>query len=214
MASQKTVADHCGVPLEAGVVTLARLQPAAVVFDFDGTLVDTMPLHYAAYRKVFAEVNLALTEEMFYSNVGGKASDTIPRLLSGRPCPISERELHHRKKACINEIFRQAEIHVLPCSRLLPVLLGRVKLGIVSSGSRPGIEILLRRMGWLAWFDAIITGEDSLRSKPEPEPFLLAALQLCVSPANTLVFEDSAAGIQAARAAGMAAFDVSGNPAL
>lgn len=184
---------------------------SAVLFDFDGTLVDTMPSHYAAYREVFSEVGLELTEEDFFGNVGGKASETIPKFLRGRPVDVSVEELHRRKKAKVNTVFAAAPVHVLPAASLLPFFAGSVPVGLVSAGSRPGIEILLERLGWSRYFDIVITGEDCVRSKPDPEPFLTAARRLSVDASRVLVFEDTSAGIDSALAAGMMVFDVSKN---
>jgi beta-phosphoglucomutase-like phosphatase (HAD superfamily) len=184
---------------------------AAVLFDFDGTLVDTMPSHFAAYREVFSEAGLELTESDFFANVGGKASETIPKFLRGRRIDMSNEEIHRRKKAKINTVFATAPVHVLPAASLLPLFSGAVPLGLVSAGSRPGIEILLKRLGWSDYFDVVITGEDCVRSKPDPDPFVTAAMRLSVDASRVLVFEDTSAGFDAALAAGMMVFDVSKN---
>jgi len=81
-------------------------------------------------------------------------------------------------------------------------------MALASSGSRPGIEVILERFGWQRYFAAVITGEDTPHGKPAPDCFLLAADKLAVSPAACLVFEDTDAGLQAAANAGMKAIDV------
>ena len=93
---------------------------AAVIFDFDGTLVDTMPLHYEAYRRVLAEVYIELTPQDFFANIGGNARETIPKLLRGRPCPLAPEEIHARKKRLINGLLATGPIPVLETAKLLP----------------------------------------------------------------------------------------------
>lgn len=185
--------------------------PLAVLFDFDGTLVNTMPLHYEAYRNVFADMGVELTREDFFPNAGGKASETIPRFLHGRHSPLTVSEIHHLKKERIKTVFATEAVEVLPTASLLSLFEGRTKLGLVSSGSREGIDILLERLGWTNLFDVIVSGDDILRSKPNPEPYILAVRKLDCDPKRVLVFEDTPDGMASARAAGMHAIDVSGN---
>ena len=180
----------------------------AAVFDFDGTLVETLDLHYRAYREVFRGRGFDLASEVFYRALGGKASETIP-LMAGTPLDEGTvREIHQAKKAAVARLFAQEPIPLLATSFLIPLLRDRVPLALVSSGSRPGIEQLLARIGWLDCFTVVITGEDVARGKPHPEPYLLAAKRLVLEPACCLVFEDSDAGIDSAQAAGMAVMDV------
>ena len=180
----------------------------ALIFDFDGTLVDTMPLHYESYRQTFAEVGIALAPEDFYANIGGVARETIPRFLRGRPCAQSIAELHARKQVVAHELLRSAELPVLAAAELLRAFHGTLPIALASSGSRSGIDVVLDRLGWRSLFDAIVTGADVARGKPAPEIFLLAAERLGIAPRSCLVFEDTDDGVAAARAAHMAVFDV------
>jgi beta-phosphoglucomutase family hydrolase len=180
----------------------------AVIFDFDGTLVDTMPLHFEAYRSVFAEVGFDLTRAEFEAGIGGNARETIPGWLRGRPCRLSPAEMHARKKELVNRLLAERPIPVLETAKLLPAFHGRLPMALASSGSRAGIEIVLRRLDWGRYFDVVVTGEDTPRGKPAPDLFLLAAKGLGIPPENCLVFEDTDAGVAAATNAGMAVFDV------
>ncbi len=180
----------------------------ACIFDFDGTLVDTMPVHFEAYRRTFAEAGIELTPADFYPNIGGTARETIPKFLRGRTCAWSVEALHARKKELVVSLFTVQPIRELACARLLPVLAGRVRMAIASSGSRVGIDLALERLGWRRYFDTVVTGEDVARGKPEPDLFLLAASRIQVPPSRCIVFEDTEDGVAAARAAGMTVFDV------
>jgi HAD superfamily hydrolase (TIGR01509 family) len=182
----------------------------AAIFDFDGTLVDTMPLHYEAYRRTFAEAGVELTEADYYGNIGGTWRETVPKFLRGRACAWTPEELHDRKQAAVLSVLETAEIPQLEAARLLPLLAGRVRMAIASSGSRTTIDLVVGRLGWRHYFDAIITGEDVANGKPAPDLFLLAAQRIGMYPAQCIVFEDTDDGIAAAIAAGMTTFDVRG----
>jgi HAD superfamily hydrolase (TIGR01509 family) len=181
---------------------------AAAIFDFDGTLVDTLPLHFEAYCRVLAEVDIVLTADDFYANIGGNARETIPKFLRGRQCPLSTAEIHARKKEMVNILLAESPIPILETAKLLPVFARRLPMALVSSGSRPGIEIVLSRLDWEQYFSVVVTGEDAARGKPSPDLFLLAADKLNVPPEACLVFEDTDAGLEAALGAGMRPFDV------
>ena len=183
----------------------------AVAFDFDGTLIDTLHIHYECYRKAFQEMNLELKPNDFYSNIGAKATEAIPLFLGKREAPWSIAEIHLRKKELIKHMFDVEPLRILPASNLIPMFSGQVPLALVSSGSRPGIFQILERLGWTEHFDVIITGEDTETSKPDPAPYLLAARLLGTEPSRMAAFEDTEAGIASAKNAGFTVFDVSPN---
>ncbi len=164
------------------MIPASNNQIAAVIFDFDGTLVDTMPVHYEAYRRVFAQAELELTESDFFDNIGGNARESIPKFLRGRECRWSVGEIHARKKELVNRLLAEGPLAVLETAKLLPFLEGRMSMAPASSGSRPGIEIVLSRLDWQRYFSAVITGEDAEHGKPAPDLFLLAAEKLRVLP--------------------------------
>jgi beta-phosphoglucomutase family hydrolase len=188
--------------------SLSGRRRPALVFDFDGTLVDTMPVHYEAYRRTFAEVEIDLAPNDFYANIGGKASETIPRFLRGRSCRHSIGELHARKQEIAGALLSTEPLVVLATARLLPVFHGVLPVALASSGSRSGIELVLDRLDWRRYFDVIVTGQDVMHGKPAPDIFLLAAERLGVAADDCVVFEDTDDGVAAARAAKMAVFDV------
>jgi beta-phosphoglucomutase len=183
----------------------------AVLFDLDGTLVDTMPLHFKCYAEVLAQRGLHLSHECFMGAVGSPAAEAIPRFLTraGRKSwDASEiREIHQCKKQLFHHLLECTAIPELPAARLLGAL-ADVKLGLVSSGNRAGVEAILSRMDWGQRFDVIVTGDDVARGKPHPDPYILAAKLLGVEPSACLVLEDTKDGLASARAAGMVARDV------
>jgi HAD superfamily hydrolase (TIGR01509 family) len=181
----------------------------AAVFDFDGTLVDTMPLHYEAYRRAILECCGAdLPAELFYAQIGGTAREVVPRLLQELGCEADWTEVHTRKKQVLPTLLRESAPPVLETAKLVPILGQSLRLALATSGSRAGVELMLEQLGWSDWFEVVVTGEDVTEGKPAPAPFLLAAERLGVAPERCVAFEDTDAGVASARAAGMTVFDV------
>lgn len=180
----------------------------AVLFDFDGTLVDTMPLHYEAYRRTFAEIDLELSRSDFYGNIGGTGRETIPKFLGGRTSPWSIEQIHRRKKELLLSLLGNVPVAALPTSHLLSLLSGRVPMAIATSGSRIGIEAMLAQLDWTKYFGAIVTAEDVEHGKPAPDLFLKAAALLQIPATECLVFEDTDDGVTAGKAAGAQVIDV------
>ncbi|MCO5731896.1 HAD family phosphatase [Rhizobium sp. SSA_523] len=187
---------------------LSQTSIEAILFDLDGTLVDTMPLHYEAYRRVLGDHGLSLAFEDFLAASGGAARETIPRLVAGRSCSASADEIHAQKVSLAARLFQETPPRPLPTALLLPVLGRAYPIGLVSSGSRRSVEITLSALNWTDIFRVTVTGSDVTRGKPDPQGYLQAAEALSVSPDRCLVFEDMDDGVQAAAKAGMAVFDV------
>lgn len=179
----------------------------AYLFDCDGTIVDSMPLHYIAWKTALAEWNCAFDEDLFYA-WGGRPVTTIISALNDRDglsMPIEAVAL--RKEALYYE--------QLPRLKAIPEVLqiiekeyGRIPLGVVSGSRRESVESSLSMLGLLDKFGTIVCAEDYTHGKPAPDAFLLAAARLSVAPSDCLVFEDTDMGIEAATAAGMASVRV------
>jgi beta-phosphoglucomutase len=184
----------------------------ALLFDLDGTLVDTMPLHYRAYAEVFTQRGLRLSEADFMARIGEPARKAIPRFLEAAGVSAASAEdvgaIHSQKKQAFERYLSSVRLVPLPAVALLDTARNRKKLGLVTSGNRAGVTSLISAMGWENVFDVIISGDEVSRGKPEPEPYLAAALSLGVDPKECLVLEDTEAGLAAGVAAGMSVLDV------
>jgi len=179
----------------------------AYLFDCDGTIADSMPLHYIAWKQALGEWGCEFTEQRFYE-LGGLPIVDIIQLLGreqGIDMPIAEvakrkEELyfeHLPNLQCVPEVREHIEHQH-----------GRIPFAVVSGSTRDSVEASLRAIGLLDKFEVLVCAGDYTKSKPDPEPFLVAAQRLGVSPEACLVFEDTQMGIDAATAAGMASVRV------
>ncbi len=174
----------------------------AYLFDCDGTVVDSMPLHYLAWRKALDVWSCDFPEELFYE-WGGKPVDQILADLSsaqGLTIPLAE------TAQLKEDYFHDALPQLTAVAEVLEHIddaHGRVPFAIVSGGGRFSVKRSLEQLHLLDRFDTLVCAEDYTHAKPHPEPYLIAAERLGVSPANCLVFEDTQLGVDAAEAAGM-----------
>ena len=176
---------------------------SAYLFDCDGTIADSMPLHFVAWRDALAAWRCEFSEELFYS-WGGLSVTDIVNLLNDM----------YGMKMPIEEVLRRKEqfyLECLPALKAVPEVLEhirssyrRIPLAVVSGSKRESVTASLTSLGLLEKFDVLVCAEDYARGKPDPEPFLLAASKLGVNPHTCLVFEDTDMGIEAAQSAGMA----------
>jgi len=179
----------------------------AYLFDCDGTIVDSMPLHYVAWKRVLAEWECEFAEELFYAWGGMPVAEIIATLNERHGLAMPVEDVAQRKEALYFEI--------LPELKAVPEVLehieashGRIPFAVVSGSTRDSVTASLETLKILDKFDTLVCAGDYRRSKPDPEPFLIAAERLGVAPEDCLVFEDTEMGIQAATAAGMASVKI------
>lgn len=183
----------------------------AILFDFDGVLADTEPLHCEAWRRALEPLGIHFDWEFYRRHGIGISDGDLLALLAGRaarPKPVSELWARFPLK---QKIFIELASQCPPVPGAIRELLGRLHdypLAVVSSTSRLEIHAMLQAAGIAPHFRAVICAEDVRRHKPDPEPYLEAARRLGVTKA--LVVEDSEAGAQAGRAAGFEVVKVSG----
>lgn len=179
----------------------------AYLFDCDGTIADSMPIHYITWKRALGEWNCEFTEEIFYA-WGGMPMDEI----------ISALNLQQGLKMPVEDVARRKEelfFETLPELKAVPEVLehiedqyGRIPFAVVSGGTRESVTASLNALKILDRFETLVCAGDYQRCKPDPEPFLTAARRLGVAPESCLVFEDTEMGLQAATAAGMASVKV------
>jgi len=174
----------------------------AYIFDCDGTLADTMPLHYKAWCAALKDAACNFPEALFYQ-LGGTPTEKIVELLNDR-CGTSlpPKETALKKEKIYLEMIPQI-LPIEPVVALVNQYYGSYPMAVASGGHRYVVLQTLNALGIAEKFDAIVGAEDYIHGKPAPDPFLEAARRLSVSPAKCLVFEDARPGIEAAEAAGM-----------
>ncbi len=174
----------------------------SILFDFDGVLADTEPIHWACWAETLAPLEIELTWDTYRSNCIGVADRNMLAYLaslSARPVdPESLRPQYAVKK----DLFRRRILEANPCPAATIELIRSLtdyRLAVVTSSGRLEVEPVLERAGIRQYLAATVFGEDVKRHKPDPEPYLLAAARLgCHRP---LVVEDSSAGVASAKAA-------------
>ncbi len=182
---------------------------AAFIFDCDGTLADTMPTHFRAWQQALGEAVKDFPEALFYS-LGGVPTARIVELINerhGYALPVHE-TVENKERIFLELSTQIAAIE--PVVAIAREWHGRKPLAVASGGHRHIVHSTLKAIGVFQLFEHIVCSEDYLRGKPNPDPFLEAAARLGVPPERCLVFEDTATGIQAATAAGMASVLVPG----
>ncbi|WP_263367365.1 HAD family hydrolase [Edaphobacter bradus] len=179
----------------------------AYLFDCDGTIVDSMPLHYVAWKTVLSEWNCEFPEELFYSWGGMPVAEIISTLNAKHGLSMPVEETRKRKE--------QMYFDLLPQLKGVPEVIehidashGKVPFAVVSGSTRDSVTASLNSLKLLDRFETLVCAGDYKKGKPDPEAFLMAADRLGVAPEACLVFEDAEIGIQAATAAGMASVKV------
>ena len=179
----------------------------AYLFDCDGTIADSMPLHYVAWKQALGEHGCEFPEQTFYAWGGMPTVQIVETLGAQQGIAMNAEEVAHRKELLYYELLPQLQAvpEVLEQIRLSH---GRIPFAVVSGGNRQSVTNSLTTLGILDKFDTLVCSEDYTKPKPDAEPFLVAARRLGVAPEDCLVFEDTEMGIQAAQAAGMASVKV------
>ena len=188
-------------------LTLPEGHFKAYLFDCDGTIANSMPLHYVAWKKALAEWGCEFPERTFYAWGGLPAAEIVATLAREQGLTMPAEEVAHRKEDLYYEILH--ELQAVPeVLEQIEQNHGRIPFAVVSGSTRDSVTKSLAALGILDKFDTLVCAGDYSRSKPDPEPFLLAAQRLGVAPEDCLVFEDTEMGIEAATAAGMASVKI------
>ena len=188
------------------------LNNKAVIFDLDGVLLDSAECHYLAWKKIALELNVHFDRKINHLLRGVSRKESLLIMVRGK-IELSEKQINElttRKNTFYLELVRKAGQKLLfnGINDFLSELHKTPLRLAISSGSQNAPELIrisgLRR----EFFQAVVSGQDFSKSKPDPESFLITAAKLRVKPENCLVVEDAPAGIEAARHAGMGTFGI------
>ncbi len=179
----------------------------AYLFDCDGTIVDSMPLHYVAWKTTLEEWGCPFDEDLFYAWGGMPIREIISTLNERHGLEMPVAEVAERKEERYYDML--GDLKAVPeVLEHIEVSHGQLPFAVVSGSTRESVVKSLEVLGILDKFDTLVCAGDYERSKPHPEPFLMAAERLGIAPQDCLVFEDTEMGIQSATAAGMASVKV------
>lgn len=177
------------------------------IFDLDGTLVDSMPVHYHAWREALKRAGApyeAFLEDEFYSCGGKSAQDVVLFLNEKYGCSMEPTQVAHEKRAIyLDMLADQGAAPIQEVIDFISSLGAKPPIAIATGSALPGALQTLEVAGLTGLFDIIITPDDVENGKPAPDMFLLAAEKIGADPNRCIVFEDAIPGIQAAERAGM-----------
>lgn len=177
-----------------------------VIFDMDGVIVDTEPVHSYAYFQHFAELNIAVSKDMFTSFMGNSTRNTFQKLKELFPIDGEVEDLIQRKRTLFNDAFDSKEdLYLIEGVEKLIQDLHRngMQLILASSAAKVTIDRVFKRFNLYPYFSHIVSGEDFPNSKPHPAIFEYAASLSIAPKENCIIIEDSTNGIRAAKAAGI-----------
>lgn len=178
-----------------------------IIFDCDGTLADTMPLHLRAWERAMSELGGRITPEEFWGWAGVPTIRIIEMLNERHGFKIDPQTGYDLKERYYIDLVH----HVEPIAEVVSVVetyRGKMPMAVATGGGREIVRSTLRRIGLLEAFEHIVSADDVANGKPAPDIFIEAAKRIGVKPEWCIVFEDADNGIIAARAAGMEAIDI------
>jgi len=179
----------------------------ALIFDCDGTLADSMPLHWRAWQQVTQRHGIQFSEARFYSLGGMPAPDILKILSREQGLQIDCAALAREKEAAFERLI--PEIHGLKAiENIARDNLGKLPMAVASGGTRRVVTQTLHHLGIEHLFQTVVVSDDVVAQKPAPDIYLEAARRLGVAPANCRAYEDTDLGLVAIRAAGMEPVDV------
>jgi beta-phosphoglucomutase family hydrolase len=181
-------------------------QPRGLIFDCDGTLADTMPLHWRAWQMVTRRHGIHFPEDRFYSLGGVPSRDILKMLAQEQGRSLDHIAVAHEKEEAYLPFLSQVEpIHAVV--EIARAHRGKIPMAVASGGTQKIICQVLEHLKIREWFDAVVTSEMVKHQKPAPDIFLEAARRIHVDPQFCRGYEDTDLGMQAIRAAGMEAVD-------
>ncbi|MEN8117132.1 MAG: HAD-IA family hydrolase [Bacteroidota bacterium] len=174
----------------------------ALIFDLDGTLADTMPVHFWAYKNILVDYGIDFTPELFATLAGIPAVGTIEKLNEMFGTQMDPEKVGHFKEAEYEKIMYKMK-PVAPVVELAKKYYGKLPMAVGTGGYHRLAWKTMEILGLNKYFDILVSADDVKRPKPYPDTFLICAEKMGISPEICQVFEDGEPGMQAAKAAGM-----------
>jgi beta-phosphoglucomutase family hydrolase len=178
-----------------------------LVFDCDGTIADTMPLHYEAWTAALKEHRVEFSEAMFYELAGVPTARIIELLNERHGHAMPVQETADYKETLYQRLIPRV-VPIEPVVLLVKEYAGRLPMAVATGATQAIARKTLGSLGLLEYFQAVVTADDVEHGKPAPDIFLESARRIGVPPESCYAFEDAELGLQSARAAGMTAIDI------
>ncbi len=175
---------------------------AGVIFDLDGVLVDTVPAHYSAWRRMFLDEGYAFDEEVYHQKVDGRPRFDGARAVMVDATPERVWAACARKNEYFREAIERGEFNVFPTSVAFVEECQRSGLKLAAASSSENVRLILGKVGLLDRFDAVVGGRDVAVGKPDPSIFFTAADRMRLPAADCIVVEDAVSGVAAAKSGG------------
>ncbi len=176
----------------------------AVLFDLDGTIANTDPLHFQVFKQMLGEQGIAVDEAFYCDRINGRTNQAILKDLFPK---FAEADIFNFSREKEQRFRDLAKTQLQPMPGLMPLLTWIEQQGlataVVTNAPRLNAEFMLEGLGLTERFEFVVLGEDLPRAKPDPMPYQTALEKLSVEPATAIVFEDSPSGIRSAVAAGI-----------
>jgi beta-phosphoglucomutase family hydrolase len=178
-----------------------------LIFDMDGTLVNSTPVHYKAWLEAVKPFGVNFTYEFFITLTGRPVVELSKDLINRYKLDIDPIDLVNAKEQLVEKNLNNIEL-IQSVYEVMKQYKGQLPMAVGTGASRERAQFLLSTVGIIDEFDIIVTSDDVTNYKPHPETFLKAAEGIGLAPANCMVFEDGHLGIDAAKEAGMHVIDV------
>ena len=197
-------------------MSLETFEGRAILWDLDGTLVDSEEYHWLSWRDAMRAEGVELSYDAFLASFGQRNDRILSGWFGADADPARLARIGEDKEAEYRRLAETRGLTPLPGAREWLVALRRAgwKQAIASSAPRENVETMLRVLDLTQQVDAIVAAQDVTRGKPDPQVFLTAATRLGVDPSRSVVVEDAAAGIEGARRAGMRSIGVNARSPL
>jgi beta-phosphoglucomutase family hydrolase len=179
----------------------------ALIFDCDGTLANTLPVHFQTWSTSLESFGVELTKEWYYQHCGLSAVEMLQELNTVFGYELDTATVNARRQQHYRSLIHKVE-EIRAVGEIVRAEYGKVPMAVASGGERSIVEATLDTIGLREFFTTIVTVDDVTRGKPAPDIFLLAAERLEVPPSECIVYEDSDGGLEAARRSGMRSIDV------
>jgi beta-phosphoglucomutase-like phosphatase (HAD superfamily) len=198
-------------PTSQAQIQLERIAPtppyAALIFDCDGTLADTLPVHFQAFVATFGKWGAALPQDWYYDRTALSAPEFIQSFNQSFGYNFDPQIIDQERQQHFWQLLHQVQ-EVYAVAEIARSHYGKVPMAVASNGNRTVVEATIEAIQLRSLFETIVTLNDVAVGKPAPDLFLLAAERMGVAPQDCIVYEDSDAGLEAACRAGMRWVDV------